>query len=91
MGEVVSLQEQRPHMTGEVKCMNCKHTWVAVAEQGTPLLECPECNCLKGVWINACLAEKPLWTCKCDNEFFVVHIDRIMCANCGEPQHGMWD
>lgn len=89
--KVVNLQERRPHMTGEAVCMACRHEWIAVAPQGTWDLECPECGTNHGVWRNPALAEKPVWKCKCDNEFFVIHTDRIMCARCGEPQHGMWD
>jgi len=91
MPEIINLQEHRPHMAGTARCMNCKHEWVAVAPQGTATLDCPECECWKGVWKGACLSEaKDLWTCKCGNEYFVIHIDRIMCANCGESQHGMF-
>jgi DNA-directed RNA polymerase subunit RPC12/RpoP len=94
MGAVVSLDEFRPHMTGTAVCMNCRHEWQAVAPQGTPVLECPECRCFKGVWKNYVFADvgQSAWQCgKCQNEFFVMMPDRIMCANCGEPQHGMWD
>ncbi len=92
MSDIVNLSEHRPHMKGEAKCMNCKHVWTATAPQGTPVLPCPECECLKGVWASYCLGEKENWQCiPCGNEFFVLHPDRIMCANCGEPQYGMWE
>lgn len=91
MADVLNLDERRPHISGEAKCANCGHKWVAVALVGTSSLECPSCKTMQGMWIHPTLADKPLWQCSCGNEFFVIHTDRIMCSRCGKSQHGIWD
>ena len=36
--------ELDPHISGDARCLACKHEWVAVAPIGTIWLECPACK-----------------------------------------------
>ena len=42
--EIVSLDENRPHVAGPVICARCQHSWVAVRPVGVVFLECPKCE-----------------------------------------------
>ena len=46
---VVSLDEHRPHVTGDAACGGCGHAWVAAVDARADLssLECPAC---RGPW-----------------------------------------
>jgi len=44
MGNVVSLDDMRPHTTTTVECQDCQHKWLAVYPTGTKALECPGCH-----------------------------------------------
>ena len=46
MGDVVELDENRPHRTLEVMCVKCFHRWQAVAPVETSLVqyECADCG-----------------------------------------------
>lgn len=48
--DVIVLDERRPHKVDIVRCLQCKHEWVAVAPVTTEYTcyECPVCRC-KGV------------------------------------------
>jgi Zn finger protein HypA/HybF involved in hydrogenase expression len=37
-----------PHATGDAKCLDCKHEWVATAPVGVVRLDCPECGSTRG-------------------------------------------
>ena len=96
--KVVSLQERReqkdPHMTGEARCLTCKHEWVAVSPIGTTWLECPFCMALSGRYINH--VERAVteggqvehWTCPCGNDLFYISREYIYCPVCGATQEG---
>lgn len=45
---VVSLDENRPHVSGPVVCTRCEHSWVAVRPVGVIFLECPKCGAHRG-------------------------------------------
>ncbi len=89
-GDVVSLQERRPHLSGPVRCMECGHQWAAVAPIGTCRLECPGCRCWKGVWIGATEADegKAAWICQCGNDAFQLLPHAIRCLRCGTDAAG---
>ena len=94
--KVIQLDECRlgdPHLAGEAQCMGCGYRWAAVGPVGLYALECPRCGMEKGAWTTAVLPQEgePSWTCHCGCHFMVLLPDRIMCAHCGKPQHGMWD
>jgi len=44
----VSLDGQRPHVSGPVVCTRCRHNWVAVRPVDTEMLECPVCGAYRG-------------------------------------------
>ncbi len=89
MGEVVSLDDRKPHLSGEARCMHCHHRWTAVTPVGEQQFECPECGLLKGTFYAYALHESyPVWKCNCGNDVFFVHPDGILCALCGSPQSG---
>lgn len=83
--KVVSLDDRRPHMSGEARCLCCGHKWVAIAPIGTVELECTECNTYRGVFIGP---PKPdtVWQCDCGNQLFYIGPDGAMCAWCGVKQ-----
>lgn len=84
MNNVVSLDAQRPHITGPAKCMCCAHKWQSVAQVGTTELECPKCGTNKGRFINAVVrGDYGHWTCKCGNDLFHVTPAGNYCPNCG--------
>jgi hypothetical protein len=87
MTEIINLAEHRPHMSGTAKCIECCHTWVAVAPVGTYRLECPKCHLEKGAWSFLTASEgKPVWTCTCGNDLFVLDQIGALCSRCGERQ-----
>lgn len=46
MGELIDLDEKRPHKVSEVICLKCLQRWIDVRPVGTALksLECPCCH-----------------------------------------------
>lgn len=85
MSNVINIEQNLPHMTGEAVCIECKHEWVAVAPIGTHELECGECGTIKGVWKHMA-APATCWECKCGNQHFWIDPDGAMCAKCGTRQ-----
>lgn len=90
MTEVIDLQREReertPHLSGEARCLACKHKWIAVAPVGTLWLECPSCTLTRGRYSNQVENEGLHWTCKCENDLFYVTVSAIYCPNCGLEQ-----
>jgi len=87
MSNVVSINEYRPHISGEARCIHCSHEWVAVVPSGTVRLECPECSLLKGALVHTCYP-KEYWECDCGNDLFMVSPSGVLCAKCGVWQEG---
>ena len=85
MGDVVSLQEYRPHLAGPARCLHCHHEWQAASEVGVFAgLECPECHLEKGVRAGLVYPAESMWHCECGCCTFLICRDRgPMCANCG--------
>ena len=46
MGELIDLDEKRPHKVSEVICLKCLNRWISVRPVGTLLkdLQCPRCG-----------------------------------------------
>ena len=87
MSVVVPFKKREPHMAGDAFCMQCNHTWAAVAPVGTVSLECPACATQKGLFkFPVQTAEPEVWTCHCDNQLFNVTPKGIFCPNCGRYQ-----
>lgn len=90
--DVVDLDSRRPHISGYARCMACHHEWVAVApilEDGSPpLMECPQCGTLKGVFKYPIVRGTQVWTCVCENDLFrFTGNGRAYCPNCGRWQY----
>ena len=84
MTKITDINENTPHISGPVICMNCGHKWIGVAPVGTNWLECEECGTFKGVFQGAASREDVLiWKCNCENTLFEIHPDGIFCPNCG--------
>lgn len=87
MDNVVNFnrKQSEQHGQGEAFCLNCNHTWQAVAPTGTINLECPKCLTLKGLW-KFPFAPKSgtlVRECICGNQLFYMTLVGHMCANCG--------
>lgn len=84
-GDVVELDSYRPHLSGEARCLECSHTWVAVAPVGTVMLYCPNCKTDKGVLRYRTEKESGLvWRCNCGCDVFMLYdVGAPMCVRCG--------
>ena len=83
---LVNLDEHRPHLEGRALCLECKHTWQAVAPVGTLTLECPKCHLHKGTMTHLVFPEQ-YWQCACGNCAFALSKHSILiCMYCGKPQ-----
>lgn len=84
MGELILLDNQRPHLAGTGYCIQCKHEWAAVAPVGTTCLECPSCGSFKGIMKGLTEPEGLVFACNCGNNlFFLTPNNYPMCCNCG--------
>jgi hypothetical protein len=91
VSNVVSLDDHRPHATGPVVCLACKHSWVATALATVSTFECPSCGLFKG--IRQGIHEPPqgasVFSCgQCSGNFFWVMPGEVMCVACGNE--GAW-
>lgn len=86
MGDVVSLDEARPHTSGPCTCLGCHHEWVGAVPVGVDVIQCPRCLLDKGVRAGLVLSDTPVLMCaKCDNTFLLVTMDcELLCPVCGE-------
>ena len=86
MGEIVDINQNKPHMSGPAKCLNCGHKWQAVIlkdgyEGG---FECSECGQLKGEFVGT-FVPKEMFKCSCECDLFFLTPDgKTMCPNCGD-------
>lgn len=87
MGELIELDEKRPHLAGEAHCIQCGKEWAFVAPIGTVFLECPDCHVEKGIQKGFVERAGPHWSCNCGNQFFHVTPDGIYCCLCGAWQN----
>lgn len=78
--------DNEPHLIGEARCLDCKHTWVARAPVGTLWLECPACTLKRGRYLERVQEPGPHWHCNCNCDLFYVTPDGYYCPNCGEAQ-----
>ena len=87
--KIVDLNSRRPHLTGEAKCLKCKHEWVAVALVGKTDLQCPKCELYTGVFMGNCSPKvgDKVWRCNCGCDVFQIYPDEIRCLNCGLHQY----
>lgn len=89
MSDIIDLgakrAEKQPHMAGSARCMNCGHTWAAVAPIGTRRLECSACHTEQGAWVGAILPQEGVefMVCDCGNDLWIARRDCLQCAACG--------
>ena len=89
MGDVIDINDKKPHIAGTARCLACKHEWQVVALVGTVEgFECPNCGLEKGVYMNLCFPNNArVWSCRCGNShFLVVETGDICCAYCALTQ-----
>lgn len=88
MSNVIILEPQRPHISGECICIQCHHTWNAVTPIGTTWLECPKCGLRKGAYKHPTGATKQeeRWQCSCECDVFWITRDGFVCCLCGTLQ-----
>lgn len=79
----VKKEANDPHRSGEARCLNCKHEWVAVAPVGVISLECPKCSTLQGMFKGVSQTEREQWQCRCGEWMFFVDEAGMYCAHCG--------
>lgn len=90
-----ALEKSKPHVSGQVVCVGCKHRWTAVAPwkpgQKHDLLECPSCGAFKGVFADPLLSERftEVMRCSCGCDAYMVVSDGtndafVTCINCGD-------
>jgi hypothetical protein len=96
LGEVIDLQEVRqarePHLSGDIECRFCGHTWTGVAPVGTTDFECPSCHNLTGLMrgpvVSPGEADSYFVCMQCQSYAFSVHYYRnnavMMCRGCGQ-------
>lgn len=87
MGQLVNLEAERilrnPHREGEARCLNCKHSWQAIAPVGTYRLECPSCHTTQGVFNGVSSTAHPQWQCQCGEWQFFIDLVGPYCIHCG--------
>jgi hypothetical protein len=76
-----------PHMSGDIRCLQCAHTWVGVAPVGSGGFECPVCRMHKGVFTQlASRSDEDHYTCRCGSQYFSVTPKRVYCVCCGDTK-----
>ena len=91
MGEVVSIDSQKPHLSGPAICTHCKHEWQAVAPVGNHTnLQCPECGLHHGI-VGAPVVPPEWWECRCGGELFYLTRQGAQCRACGIISQGWVD
>ena len=86
MGKLISLDEHRPHLSGQALCLVCGYEWIAVAPVGIMHLECPKCERIQGVIKNAIepSGEQSYYQCNCgESMFFALAMGWLLCRKCG--------
>lgn len=93
MSEVISLQQAReersPHWSGPCKCLGCGHEWHGVGPVGTHIVECPDCELMKGhvKFLFGPDTGDQFFMCNCGSEGLTAYIRkgrfRIVCLACG--------
>ena len=70
---------------GDAFCIQCGHSWIAIAPTGTTELECPSCKTMKGLFKFQFMPKEGtlIRVCNCGNMLFYLTPEGHMCANCG--------
>lgn len=89
---IIALDNHRkwPHLSGDAHCLDCNHTWLAVApvERDSEWLECPYCRCCRGRFKYNVQMSELQYECPCGSQIFSVdQSNAIYCPYCGR-EHG---
>ena len=84
MNNVIPFKKEST-IEGSAFCLQCAHTWTAIAPSGTVRLECPECHTEKGLFKFDCVPPEgtQIWVCNCGNDLFFITPVGHLCPNCG--------
>lgn len=83
MGDVVNLDEYRPHTSGSCTCLECSAEWTGVIPAGVRAVQCPECGTHKGVRSGLVVPETTLLCPCCYNDLvFVTAPGLYLCPVC---------
>lgn len=85
-GELIQLEDHKPHYSGLARCLQCKHEWMAVAPAVSAYLQCPKCDLHHGVYVGLHHRSEPHWNCKCGNGLFAVTPNGAYCPHCDTDQ-----
>ena len=73
---IKNFLDYKPHLSGKMKCIICKHEWIGICPiepKGDVLgVECPECGLNQGFYIYPVLPSKGdiIFICNCGGELF---------------------
>lgn len=86
---VINIDEYRPHLSGEIKCIICGHQWVGVCmvdqDGNVPCFECPKCGLHQGFFTYPILPNdcEVIYRCDCSGELFYISDRGARCIRCG--------
>jgi len=86
---VIDLNEYKPHLSGQMKCIICGHKWVGVCpvdpDGSVPCVECPECGLRQGFYFYPILpgVNEKIYKCNCGGEIFTLTEYGPRCIRCG--------
>lgn len=90
MQNVVSLFHKKEHSfrSGKAHCVSCHHEWIAVTNDDSDFIECPNCRTHKGKFKYPFSPNDDtlIWKCQCGNPYFLITVDGHFCPNCGKTQ-----
>lgn len=83
---VVSINANKPHISGTAKCLDCEDEFIAVEKEGAYSIECPSCKTERAVWYMPIVPQEgeAVYVCGCRGDMFLVQQDGILCAKCGK-------
>jgi hypothetical protein len=70
------------HITGEARCVACKHEWVGEWPVGEYLFKCPSCGLVKGMTKGFINPQEDEHECSCGNSLFILTPSGTKCINC---------
>jgi len=86
MTNIIELPVKDSWASGEAICIQCKHSWIAVAPTKTEELQCPKCSSIKGIWKYGFVPSTNIWSCSCGNDLFHITMEGHFCPKCGKTQ-----
>jgi len=81
-------EDSEESLSGPARCLQCDHTWVAVAPVGMRWLDCPSCKSSKGHLEGRVNRGEFDWFCGCGNDLFRICEESAYCTVCGTLVEG---